>query len=103
MWITILTTNKMPNRIWKALKDKFARENTTSFYKQLSDVLNTQLTSSDTVADYINRFNTNWNRLQHRCSIAKSDDTLKLPYIFKDVMESLEAKDRKSTRLNSSH
>src|SRR5205814_3777339 len=30
-WFSILTTHKTPERIWKALQDTFARENTTAF------------------------------------------------------------------------
>lgn len=91
-WISILTVNKTPNKIWKALEDKFARENTVTFYNQLTSLLNTKLGSKAQIADHLTSFDTNWTRLQHRCSSAKDSDNFKLPTAFKSVFDSLEAK-----------
>jgi hypothetical protein len=91
-WLTILTTYKMPSAIWKALQDKFARENTTSYYNHLTSLLNLKMESKSEISNHLTQFDTNWNRLQHRSSMASEDDTFKLPFAFKTVFESLEAK-----------
>ena len=91
-WLPILRTNRTPPRIWIALQNKFARENTTSFYNQLSGLLNLKLESKAGIADHLIKFDTTWNDLQHRCSTAEAEDRFKLPFAFKSVFESLEAK-----------
>src|SRR3989337_812678 len=91
-WITILTTHKTPSAIWKAFQDKFARENTVSFYNQFSSLLNFKLNNKDDIADHLMNFDTLWNRLQYRCSTANDMDSFKLPYAFQNVFNSLEAK-----------
>jgi transposase InsO family protein len=91
-WLTVLTTYRTPSAIWKALQDKFARENTTSFYNHLSGLLNLRMESKSKATEHLTQFDSNWNRLQHRCSTAKESDTFKLPHAFKSVFDSLEAK-----------
>jgi hypothetical protein len=93
-WLTVLTTYRTPSAIWKALQDKFARENTTSFYNSLTSLLNLKMESrsNSKTASHLTQFDSNWNRLQHRCSTAKESNTFKLPHAFKSVFESLEAK-----------
>jgi hypothetical protein len=91
-WLTVLTTYRTPSAILKALQDKFARENTTSFYNHLSGLLNLRMESKSKATEHLTQFDNNWNRLQHQCSTAKESDTFKLPHAFKSVFQSLEAK-----------
>ena len=91
-WLPILVTYKTPQAIWTALRDKFARENTTTFYDELSTVLNLKLTNKSDIASHINKFDSSWTRIQHRCSTATATDTFDLPFVFKPVFESLTAK-----------
>lgn len=91
-WITIITTNKTPHRIWTALKDRFAYQSTNSFYNQLASIHNSRLSSKADIPNHLADFDTQWKRLQDRCSTSSSQDTFKLPYAFKSVMESEEAK-----------
>ena len=91
-WLPILVTYKTPQAIWTALRDKFARENTTTFYDELSTVLNLRLTNKSDIATHINKFDSSWTRIQHRCSTATATDDFDLPYVFKSVFESLTAK-----------
>jgi len=91
-WISILATHKEPPRIWKALEDKFARENATAFYTQFQPVYDLKLTNPEKMKDHLLEFDTNWNRLQHRCSSARQSDTNTLPYLFHPVLASEQAK-----------
>jgi hypothetical protein len=91
-WLTILTTYRTPSAVWIALQDKFACENTTSFYNNLSGLLYLRMESKSKATAHLTQVDSNWNRLQHRCATAKESDTFKLPHAFKSVLESLEAK-----------
>lgn len=83
-WSHIITANKTPSRIWKALRDKFA----ISFHSQLASLLGMRVSSKSDLT----KFDMAWTRLNNRCSIAQASDELKLPYDFKTVFESTEAK-----------
>jgi hypothetical protein len=52
-WLTVLTTYRTPSAIWKALQDKFARENTTSFYNHLSGLLNLRMESKSKATEHL--------------------------------------------------
>ena len=90
-WITLLT-RKSASAQWAALRDKFARENTVSFYHQFSDLLNTKLDDKAEMASHLPTFDQKWTRLQRYCAGAKETDSFKLPLAFKPLFESLEAK-----------
>ena len=91
-WLPIITANKTPSRIWKALQDKFARENTVSFHSQFASLLGLRVTSKSDLASTITKFDSEWTRLQTRCSTAKATDQFTLPFVFQTVFESAEAK-----------
>jgi len=91
-WHPILTAAKTPSKIWHALKDKFARENTTSFHSQFAALLSLKVTSKSDLSDTITKFDTEWTRLNNRCSTATAASAFKLPFVFKSVFESPEAK-----------
>jgi hypothetical protein len=91
-WFSILTTHKTPERIWKALQDKFARENTTAFYIQFKGLYDLKLDDTASMKDHLLEFDTHWNRIQQRCSSATSTDKNKLPSLFKPILDSEEAK-----------
>ena len=91
-WLILLATHKTPPAIWTAFQDKFDRENTTSFFDQLNAVLDSKYDTSEVIADHINKYDTLWNRMQHRCSSAAETDRYALPFVFKSVFESPEAK-----------
>jgi len=57
-WLILLATHKTPPKIWTALKDKFARENTSSFFNQLNSVFDTKYTTLDLLSDHINMYTT---------------------------------------------
>ena len=91
-FLVILATQRAPDRIWTTLEDKFGRENTTSFFDQLNSVFDTKYDASEPISDHINKYGTQWNRLQFRCSTATSSDRYALPLAFKLLFESTEAK-----------
>ena len=91
-WLPLITANETPSRIWKALQDKFSRENTVSFHSQFAFLLGLRVTSKSDLASTITRFDTEWARLQTRCSTARATDTFTLPFAFRTVFESAEAK-----------
>jgi hypothetical protein len=90
--LIILTIFKTLSVIWKALQNKFARENTTSYYSHLISLLNFKMESKSKISNHLTQFDTNWNHLQHWSSIASKVKTFKLPFVFKTIFESLEAK-----------
>jgi len=73
-WLILLATHKTPPKIWTALEDKFARENTSSFFDQLNSVFDTKYDTLDLLSDHINKYDTLYNRLHLRCSTASSTD-----------------------------
>jgi len=91
-WLILLATHKTPPAIWQAFEDKFARENTSSFFDQLNSVFDTKYDTLDLLSDHINKYDTLWNRLHLRCSTATSSDRYTLPFAFQSVFESPEAK-----------
>ena len=91
-FLIILATQESPDKIWTTLEDKFARENTTTFFNQLNSVFNTKYEASEPISEHINAFDTQWNRLQLRSSTPSSTDRYKIPFVFKLVLESPEAK-----------
>ena len=91
-WLILLATHKTPPKIWTALQDKFARENTSSFFDQLNSVFDTKYDILDVLSDHINKYDTLWNQLHLRCSTASSTDRYTLPFVFQTVFESPEAK-----------
>ena len=90
--LIFLVTHKTPPKIWTALEDKFARENTSSFFDQLNSVFDTKYDTLDLLSDHINKYDTLWNGLHLRCSTASSTDRYTLPFVFQTVFESHEAK-----------
>ena len=90
--LIILTTQKTPSKIWTTLEDKFSREHTSSFFDQLNSVFDTKYDASDPISEHINKYDTQWNRLQLRCATATASDRYALPFAFKSVFESTEAK-----------
>ena len=91
-WLILLATHKTPSAIWQAFEDKFARENTSSFFDQLNTVFDTRYDTATPIAEHINAYDTYWNRIQLRCSAATPYDRYALPFVFKSVFESPEAK-----------
>ena len=91
-WLILLTTHKTPPKIWTALKERFARENTSSLFDHLNSVFDTKYDTLDLLSDHINKYDTVWNRLYLRCSTAYSTDRYTLPFVFQTVLESPEAK-----------
>src|SRR5205814_3450353 len=55
-------------------------------------VYDLKLTKPEKMKDHLLEFDTNWNRLQHRCSSARQSDTNTLPYLFHPVLASEQAK-----------
>ena len=91
-WLILLATHKIPPAIWQAFEDKFARENTSSFFDQLNSVFDTKYDTLDLLSDHINKYDTLWNRLHLRCSTATSSDRYTLPVAFQSVFKSPAAK-----------
>jgi len=91
-WLILHATHKTPPKMWTALEDKFARENTSSFFDQLNAVFDTKYDILDLLSDHINKYDTLWNRLHLRCSTASSTDRYTLRFVFQNVFESPEAK-----------
>jgi len=91
-WLILLATHKTPPKIWTALEDKFARENTSSFFNQLNSGFNTKYDILNLLSDRINKYDTLWNRLHLRCSTASSTDRYTLLFVFQTLFESPEAK-----------
>jgi len=91
-WLILLATHKTPPAIWQAFKDKFARENTSSFFDQFNSVFDTKYDTLYLLSDHINKYDTLWNRLHLRCSTATSSDRYTLPFAFQSVFESPKAK-----------
>ena len=69
-WLPLITAKKTPPLIWKALQDKFARENAISFHSQFESLLGLRVTSKSNLASTITKFDSEWTRLQARCSPA---------------------------------
>ena len=91
-WLILLATHRTPPALWQAFEDKFARENTSCFFDQLTSVFDTKYDTLDLLSDYINQYDTLWNRLHLRCSTATPTDRYTLPFVFHSVFESPEAK-----------
>jgi len=85
-----LAIHKTPAAIWQPFEDKFARENTSSFFDQLNSVFDTKYDISDLLSDHINQYDTLWNRLQLHCSTASSSYGYTLLFAFQSVFESPE-------------
>jgi len=54
-WLILLATHKTPSKIWTALEDKFARENTFSFFDQLNSVFDNKYDTLDLLSYHINK------------------------------------------------
>ena len=91
-WLPLITANKTPFNIWKALQDQFDRENTVGFHSQLASLLSLRVTSKSDLASTITKFNAQWTRLNTRCSTARETDEFALPYDFQGVFQSPRAK-----------
>ena len=65
-FLVILATQRAQDGIWTILEDKFGRENTTSFFNQLNSVFDIKYDASEPISDHINKYDTQWNRLQFR-------------------------------------
>jgi len=90
--LILLATHKTPPKISTALKDKFAREKTSSLFDELNSVFDTKYDILDLLSDHINKYNTLWNRLHLGCSTASSTDRYSLPFVFQTVFKSPDAK-----------
>ena len=73
-WPILLVTHKTPPTIWQASEDKFARENTSSFFDQLNSAFDTKYDTWDLLSDHIYQYDTLWNRLHLCCSTAAPTD-----------------------------
>ena len=104
-WLILLATHKTPPKIWTALEDKFARENTSSFFNQLNSVFDTKYDTLHVLSDHVNKYDTLlvlsehvkkydtlWNRSHLRCSTASSTDRYTLLLVFQTVFDEPEAK-----------
>lgn len=91
-WLPIITANKTPFLIWKALKDLFDHEDAASFHSQLASLLALRAASKSDLSSTITKFNSQWTRLHTRCSTARSTDKFTLPYDFQNAFRSPRAK-----------
>ena len=82
-WLPLITAAETPDKIWKALQDKFARENTVSFNSQSASLLNLRATSISDLSATITKFDTEWTRLTRRCSVAKASPRHRTPRILR--------------------
>ena len=78
-WLPLITAAETPDKIWKALQDRFARENTVSFSSQSASLLNLRATSISDLSATITKFDTEWTRLTRRCSVAKASPRHRTP------------------------
>ena len=60
-WLILLATHKTPPAIWQAFEDKFARENTSSFFDQHNSVFDTKYDTLHLLSDHISQYDTLWN------------------------------------------
>lgn len=59
-WLILLAIYKSPLAVWQAFKDKFATENTSSFFKQPNSIFDTKYDTLDPHSYHINQYNTLW-------------------------------------------
>jgi len=57
-WLILLATHKTPSKIWTTLEDKFARENTSSFFDHINSVFDTKYDIFDLFSDHMNMYDT---------------------------------------------
>ena len=57
-WLPLITAAETPDNIWKALRDKFARENTFSFSSQFASLLNLRAASKSDLSATTTKFDT---------------------------------------------
>lgn len=91
-WLPVITANKTPFLIWKALQDLFDPEDPASFHSQLASFLALRATSKSDLSSTITKFDSQWTRLHARCSRARSTDEFTLPYDFQNAFRSPHAK-----------
>ena len=91
-WYTILTVNKEPHKIWKALEQKFGLKNLRTFFFQYRSLMHLKLEDTSRLSEHLTHFETEWNRFQHRCQQGKAEDKLKLPYQLQAFASSEQAK-----------
>ncbi len=90
--VPIIATHKTPSAIWKALGDKFYRDNSTTFLSQLKTTFNLRYDESTPLSEYLTLFDTTWTRLQQRCANANETDKRKTPYYLKGLMSDEQSK-----------
>jgi hypothetical protein len=91
-WLPILTANREPSKIWKALESKFGIENPRTFFFQYKTLIQLKLEDRSRISQHLTQFETEWARFQHRCAQGKESDKLKLPYQLKEFAQSEQAK-----------
>ena len=91
-WLPLITAAETPDKIWKAVQDKPARENPVSFYSRFASLLNLRATSKTGLSATITKFDTEWTRLTRRCSVAKETDKFILPWAFQRVFLTTQCK-----------
>ena len=92
VFIPLTTENKTPFETWKALQNKFDRENSVSFHSQFAALQALRATSKSDLASTITKFNAEWTRLNTRCSTTRETDQFALLYDFQTIFRSPQAK-----------
>ena len=64
LWLSIITVNQTPSRIWKVLQGKFSREDTISFHSQFASLLGLRVTDKSNLASTTAKFETEWTWLK---------------------------------------
>ena len=64
----VLTVNKTPQRVYKALKTKFAMEITDTFLAEFRKLFRTTLGDRSKLSKYLTSFDIKLTRFQHRCA-----------------------------------
>ena len=90
--IPYVVNNPTAAGAWAALKDKFFRDNTHTFFSQLKSLLDLRLENPSELSDHVAKFDAEWLRMLQRCANAPSDSKNPLPALLKPLMESQNAK-----------
>ena len=89
-FVELITNCDTAAEAWRALKDRFDRQNATAFHGMLAQLVSLRMDPSTSMKDHLTAFDTFWTRFRMRTQASK--DSEKLVRLFKPVGDSDEAK-----------
>jgi hypothetical protein len=75
-WVHLVAEAQSSHAAWITLQDKFDCQNTISVHNYLRTIINSKMTNSQSISEYLTEFDQNWSRLKQCILNSSNDDKL---------------------------